>query len=167
MATNFNKLNAAGSGWVEDFKKFALKGNVVDLAVGVIIGAAFSGLVTSAVDDIFMPVLGRITGGFDFSNLFWQMAGAKQVTLDAARKAGATLAYGNFLTKLVNFLIVAFVLYLIIKGLNKLELAGDKKAKDAAAQTNDLLTEIRNMIRKKSPGAGSSAAKAIKPMRRM
>jgi len=152
---------------LEEFKKFALRGNMVDLAVGVIVGAAFSGLVSSIVNDLFMPVLGLVTGGLDFSNIFWQMVGTKQPTLDSARRMGATLAYGHFLTVLINFLIITFVLFITIKGLNKLSAgnknaAADKKGKEAAlpakTRTDALLEEIRDIMRKEN----AAPAKAFK-----
>ncbi len=94
---------------LKEFREFALRGNMVDLAIGIIIGAAFSGLVNSIVNDLIMPIVGRVTGGIDFSNMFIQLAGDPQPTLAAAREAGATIAYGNFLTLLINFLIVAWI----------------------------------------------------------
>jgi len=103
---------------LEDFKKFVLRGNVVDLAVGVIIGAAFGAIVSSLVGDIFMPVIGAITGGLDFSNYF--LALSSKVTADSlaeAKKQGAVLAWGNFFTIVINFLIIAFVLFMAIQGL--------------------------------------------------
>ncbi len=106
---------------LKEFKEFALKGNMVDLAIGVIIGGAFGGLVNSIVNDIIMPIVGLITGGIDFSNMFVQLAGAPQATLADARKAGATLAYGNFITLLINFLIIAWVLFLVVKAMNRMK----------------------------------------------
>ncbi len=105
---------------LEEFKKFAMRGNVVDLAVGVIIGAAFGSIVTSLVADIIMPIVGAVTGGLDFSNYF--MALSKSVTafsLADAKKQGAVLAWGNFLTIVINFLIIAWVLFMVIRGLNR------------------------------------------------
>src|SRR5580704_1468641 len=107
---------------LEEFKKFAMRGNVVDLAVAVIIGAAFGAIVNSLVGDIIMPVIGAITGGLDFSNYFIPLS--SKVTADSlaeAKKQGAVLAWGNFLTIIINFLIIAFVLFLAIKGLNQLQ----------------------------------------------
>ena len=106
---------------LKEFKEFALRGNLVDLAIGFIIGAAFSGLVQSLVNDIIMPIVGRITGGVDFSNLYVQLAGAPAATLEEARKAGATIAYGNFITLVINFIIIAFVLFLIVKAVNRMK----------------------------------------------
>src|ERR1700735_1181949 len=113
---------------LKEFRDFAMKGNVVDLAVGVIIGLAFGAIVNSMVNDIIMPIIGAITGGLDFSNYFIGLS--KTVTagnLADAKKQGAVLAWGNFLTLTLNFIIVAFVLFLVIKGMNTL------KRKDAAA----------------------------------
>jgi large conductance mechanosensitive channel len=136
---------------LKEFREFAMKGNVVDLAVGVIIGAAFGGIVTSLVGDIIMPIIGSITGGLDFSNYFVGLAKAVNATnLADAKKQGAVLAYGNFLTLTINFLIVAFVLFLVIRAMNTL------KRKDAAApaappkptREEELLTEIRDLLKK-------------------
>ena len=106
---------------LEEFRKFALRGNVVDLAVGVIIGAAFGGIVQSLVGDILMPVIGAVTGGLDFSNYFVPLSGKVTAdTLVEAKKQGAVLAWGNFLTLLINFMIVAFVLFIVIRLMNRL-----------------------------------------------
>src|SRR3990167_991291 len=106
---------------LQEFKKFAMRGNVVDLAIGVIIGAAFSKIIDSLVGDIIMPIIGRIAGGLDFTNYFIGLtpAASQAATYDAAKKAGATLGYGTFLTVTVNFLIIAWVLFLVIKGMNR------------------------------------------------
>jgi large conductance mechanosensitive channel len=104
----------------KEFKEFALKGNVFDLAVALIIGLAFAKIVDSLVTDIIMPVIGAITGGLDFSNYFAPLSGTvTSDTLAAAKEQGAVLAYGNFITVVVNFLIVAFVLFLLVKMMNK------------------------------------------------
>ncbi len=106
---------------LKEFRDFAMRGNVVDLAIGVIIGAAFGGIVSSLVDDLIMPLIGAITGGLDFSNYFLPLSSAVTApTLDAARQEGAVLAYGKFLTAVLKFLIVAWVLFLLIKAINKL-----------------------------------------------
>lgn len=135
---------------LKEFREFALKGNMVDLAIGIIIGAAFSGLVQSVVNDIIMPIIGRITGGIDFTNKYIQLAGESQPTLDAARKAGATIAYGNFITLLINFLIVAWILFMVVKGMNTLK--RQQAAAPAPAATPEdvaLLKEIRDLLAKK------------------
>lgn len=106
---------------LKEFKEFALKGNMIDLAVGVIIGGAFNSLVTSLVDNIIMPVISIFTGKIDFSNLFFALDGKEYDTLAQAQNAGAaTLNYGTFITGLLNFLIMAFVVFLIVKAMNKL-----------------------------------------------
>lgn len=106
----------------DEFKTFILRGNVMDLAVGVIIGGAFQAIIKSLVDDIIMPLISLITGGIDFSNWFIQLSGdEKFTTLAAAQEAGvATFAYGNFITAVINFLIMAFVIFLLVKTMNKL-----------------------------------------------
>ena len=107
---------------LEEFKKFALRGNVVDLAIGVVIGAAFGAIVSSLVANIIMPIIGAITGGLDFSNYYIPLS-SKVTTGMAyvdAKKAGAVLGYGNFITVLINFIIIAFVLFLVIRAINRL-----------------------------------------------
>ena len=134
---------------LEDFKKFIFKGNVVDLAIGVIIGAAFTGLVNSIVNDLIMPVLGLITGGMDFSNKFIQLSGSKQTTLAAAKAAGATVAYGHFITLLINFIIVAWVLFLVIKLVNAARhLSAEEREKEQAttSKQEQLLIDIRDAL---------------------
>jgi large conductance mechanosensitive channel len=134
---------------LKEFREFAMKGNVVDLAVGVIIGAAFGAIVTSLVGDVIMPIIGAITGGLDFSNYFTSLSKSVTATnLADAKKQGAVLAWGNFLTLTLNFLIIAFVLFVVIRAMNKL------KRKDEAAPTpkltkqEELLTEIRDLLKK-------------------
>jgi len=106
---------------LKEFKEFALKGNMIDLAVGVIIGGAFNSLVTSLVDNIIMPVLSIVTGKIDFTNLFFALDGHNYKTLAAAQQAGApTINYGLFITGLINFLIMAFVIFMIVKAMNAL-----------------------------------------------
>lgn len=133
---------------LKEFKEFAMKGNVVDLAVGVIIGAAFSAIVTSMVGDIIMPIIGAITGGLDFSNYFTPLSAKVTATsLAEAKKQGAVLAWGNFLTLALNFIIIAFVLFLVIKGMNRMK---KKEAAAPAGPTKDqeLLMEIRDLLKK-------------------
>jgi large conductance mechanosensitive channel len=132
---------------LDEFKKFALRGNVVDLAVGVIIGAAFGSIVSSLVGDIIMPVIGAITGGLDFSNYFIPLS--DKVTADSlveAKKQGAVLAYGNFLTITLNFIIIAFVLFLVIRALGKLMRKEAEKPQPPPRQ-EVLLTEIRDLLK--------------------
>jgi len=135
---------------LEEFKKFALKGNVVDLAVGVIIGAAFGAIVNSMVGDVIMPIVGAVTGGLDFSNYYIPLSKAVTATnLADAKKQGAVLAYGSFLTLTLNFLIIAFVLFLVIRVMNRLK--AKEEANPAAGPTKDqeLLTEIRDLLKSK------------------
>ena len=131
-----------------EFKKFALRGNVVDLAVGVIIGAAFGNIVSSLVADIVMPVIGAVTGGLDFSNYFLPLsAKVTAATLTEAKKQGAVLAYGNFLTVTLNFIIIAFVLFLVIRALSRL-IAKEAEKAPALSKQEQLLTEIRDLLKK-------------------
>jgi large conductance mechanosensitive channel len=107
---------------LKDFKEFALKGNAVDLAIGVILGVAFGGIVTSLVNDVMMPPIGKLLGGVDFSNLFVVLGGGEFPSLKAAKDAGAaTINYGVFLNTVINFVIVAFVLFLVVRGMNALK----------------------------------------------
>jgi len=136
---------------LKEFKEFALRGNMVDLAIGVIIGGAFGGLVNSIVADILMPIIAVITGGIDFSNMYVQLTGAPVVSdLAAARKAGATLAYGNFITLAINFLIIAFVLFMVVKALNRLKRAEEPAVAAPPEVPADvaLLAEIRDLLKK-------------------
>ena len=137
---------------LEEFKKFAMRGNVVDLAVGVIIGAAFGKIVESMVGDIFMPIIGAVTGGLDFSNHF--VALSKSVTAPAladAKKQGAVLAWGNFVTIIINFVIIAWVLFMVVRGINKMaKKEAEKPAKPAEAPRQEvLLQEIRDLLARK------------------
>lgn len=137
---------------LEEFKKFALKGNVVDLAIGVIIGAAFSKIVDSLVSDIIMPFFGAL-GGLDFSNYYIGLnSGVTAPVLDEAKKQGAVLAYGSFMTVALNFLIIAFVLFLVVKGINRLRRQEEAKPSAPAAPAEDvvLLTEIRDLLKQKA-----------------
>ncbi len=137
---------------LEEFKKFALRGNVVDLAVGVIIGVAFGAIVASLVGDIIMPIIGALTGGLDFSNYYWPLSSQVKTGLayEDAKKAGAVLGYGQFLTVALNFAIVAFVLFMVIRGMNKLKRAEDVKVDTPAAPEIPadvkLLAEIRDQL---------------------
>jgi large conductance mechanosensitive channel len=150
MSAPLREIEQRGSRMLKEFRDFAMKGNVVDLAVAVIIGAAFGAIVSSLVGDIIMPIIGSI-GGLDFSNYFIGLS--KNVTatnLVDAKKQGAVLAYGNFLTLVINFLIVAFVLFIVIRAMTML------KRKEAAApaappkptREEELLTEIRDLLKK-------------------
>ena len=132
----------------EEFKKFALRGNVVDLAIGVIIGAAFGAIIASMVGDIIMPIVGAVTGGLDFSNYYLPLGSAVKTGLPLAdaKKAGAVLAYGNFITVALNFLIIAFVLFIAIQGINRLKKKEEAKPPPAPTMTEKLLTEIRDHL---------------------
>ena len=133
---------------LEEFKKFAMRGNVVDLAVGVIIGAAFGAIVNSLVADIIMPLIGAATGGLDFSNYFVPLS--SKVTAPAlvdAKKQGAVFAWGNFLTLVINFLIVAWVLFLCIRGINRLKAREAPAAPAQPSKEVQLLTEIRDLLK--------------------
>ena len=132
---------------LDDFKKFALRGNVVDLAIGVIIGAAFGAIVQSLVGDVIMPMVGAVTGGLDFSNYFLPLS--QQVTagtLAEAKKQGAVLAWGSFLTIVINFIIIAFVLFLAIRAISRLMRQEAEKAPPLSKQ-EQLLTEIRDLLK--------------------
>lgn len=132
----------------KEFKAFIAKGNVMDMAVGIIIGAAFTAIVNSMVGDVLMPVIGVFTSGMDFSNLFVSLDGNSYATLAAAEEAGATVVkYGVFINAIINFLIVAFVIFILIKQVNRLK---EEEAKAPAVPPADvkLLTEIRDLLKK-------------------
>lgn len=135
---------------LEEFKKFALRGNVVDLAVGVVIGAAFGAIVTSLVQDIIMPIIGAVTGGLDFSNYYLSLSSNVQPGLayTDAKKLGAVVGYGQFLTLAVNFTIVAFVLFMVIRAMNKLTQKEEAKPEPVQEVPQDvkLLAEIRDLL---------------------
>jgi large conductance mechanosensitive channel len=136
---------------LDDFKKFALRGNVVDLAVGVVIGAAFGAIVSSMVGDLIMPVVGAITGGIDFSNYFLPLSSkVTSATLAEAQKQGAVLAWGHFLTVTLNFIIIAVVLFLVIRAMTRLMDREEKKTEAAPpppSKTEELLTDIRDLLK--------------------
>ncbi|WDR02625.1 large conductance mechanosensitive channel protein MscL [Devosia algicola] len=141
----------------KEFRDFAIKGNMVDLAIGVIIGAAFGAIVSSLVDDVFMPVIGLILGGIDFSNLFIVLKNPENIavpSLAAAQDAGiATLNIGLFINAVVKFTIVAFVLFLVVKGINSMKREAAKEpveATPAPSREEVLLTEIRDSLRSKA-----------------
>jgi large conductance mechanosensitive channel len=136
---------------LKEFREFAMKGNVVDLAIGIVIGAAFGGIVTSLVNDIIMPVIGVATGGLDFSNYFIALSSKVNATnLADAKKQGAVLAYGNFIQLVVNFLIVAFSLFVVIRLMNQLKRHEEAKPAEALKPSAEvvLLTEIRDLLKK-------------------
>jgi len=137
---------------LKEFKEFIAKGNVMDMAVGIIIGAAFTAIVTSLVGDILMPVIGMITAGIDFGDLFFTLDGVAYATLAAAEEAGATvIKYGAFINALINFLIVAFVVFMLVKGVNNLKRAEEEAPAEPPAppKSEVLLEEIRDALKKK------------------
>nr|WP_070151613.1 large conductance mechanosensitive channel protein MscL [Agrobacterium vitis] len=155
-----------GTGVFKEFKSFIARGNVMDLAVGVIIGGAFGLIVTSLVNDIVMPVVGVVFGGFDFSNYFLPLSDKVTAqTLAEARKQGAVFAYGNFLTVAINFVILAWIIFLMVKGVNVLrkQLEHDEKqGKPTPPPPAEvlLLTEIRDLLKaQQSNGAEASSAR--------
>jgi len=134
-----------------EFKEFALKGNVVDLAVGVIIGAAFGKIVDSVIGDLIMPIVGLIFGGVDFSNRFVPLAGQAASTLLEAKKTGAVFAYGNFITIAINFIILALIIFMMVKQMNRLKREAPAAPPAAPAPTPEdilLLREIRDNLKK-------------------
>lgn len=133
---------------LNEFKNFIARGNVMDMAVGIIIGAAFTAIVNSMVGDVLMPIIGMATSGLDFSNLFIALDGNEYATLAAAEEAGAAIVkYGVFINAVINFLIVAFVIFILVKQINKLK---EKEAAKPSAPAADikLLTEIRDLLKK-------------------
>lgn len=141
----------------KEFKEFAIKGNVLDLAVGIIIGAAFGTVVQSLVNDIIMPPIGKVVGNVDFSNLFIPLDEKVRgiTSLAEARKAGAVLAYGNFIQSVINFSIIAFAVFIIVKAANTIrrqEAAAPDTTPPAPTREEILLTEIRDAIQSKSVG---------------
>lgn len=134
---------------MSEFKQFALKGNVMDLAVGVIIGGAFGKIVDSMVNDIIMPVVGKLFGGFDFSNLYIALNGQSgDLALAEAKKLGAVLAYGNFITIVLNFIILAFIIFQMVKFMNSLKQAEPAPAPAPTPEDIVLLREIRDSLKK-------------------
>ncbi len=132
----------------EEFKKFAMRGNVVDLAVGVIIGAAFGAIVNSLVNDMIMPLIGAATGGLDFSNYFVPLSSKVNASsLIEAKKQGAVFAWGNFLTICINFILIAIALFLVIKGINRMKVPEKPATPAAPSQEVVLLTEIRDALK--------------------
>jgi large conductance mechanosensitive channel len=137
---------------LKEFKEFAMRGNMLDMAVGIIMGAAFGGLVNSMVNDILMPIVGAITGGVDFSNFFVNLSGPQDQfpSLEAAKAAGAaTVNWGFFINLVINFIIVAFVMFLLIKGMNKMRKEAPAAPPPAPPRSETLLEEIRDLLKKK------------------
>ena len=142
-------------GFIKEFKEFAMKGNVMDMAVGVIIGGAFGKIISSLVDDIIMPLVGKVLGNVDFTNLYIALSGQEcGMPLDKAKEAGAVFAYGQFCQNVIDFLIVALCIFLMVKAMNKLN---RKKEEPAPAEPEapkgptqeELLAEIRDLLKKK------------------
>lgn len=150
------KLKAAKEkslGVFGEFKEFIKRGNVLDMAVGVVIGGAFGGIVTSLVNDIIMPLVSLLTGGLDFSNWFIALDGNKYATLEAAQTAGAaTLNYGNLISVIINFLIVAFCIFMVVKAMNKFMRKKEEPVEEEAPKKSDevlLLEDIRDLLKRK------------------
>ena len=148
-------------GWIADFQSFIMRGNVVDLAVGIIIGAAFTGIVQSLVKDVFNPVIGILTGGVDFSNRFLTIRGPVAPTIDAAKAAGAvTINYGLFLNAVIQFLIVAFVVFWLVRTLQRF-MRKQEVAAPGPTTSEVLLAEIRDLLATRAtsgtpPASGST-----------
>ena len=144
---------------LNEFRDFIAKGNVMDMAVGIIIGAAFTAIVKSMVDDLINPIVGLFTGGVDFTNLFWTYGSAEYDSLEQAREAGATVfAYGSFFTAVINFLIIAWVVFMLVKMVNRVKAMAEKPDEIApevktGPSEKDILIEIRDALR----GQGSAA----------
>ena len=135
-------------GMASEFKEFALKGNVIDLAVGVIIGGAFGKIVDSIVGDLIMPLVSKVFGGLDYSNYFIPLAGQTAATLAEAKRAGAVLAYGSFVSVALNFAILAFIIFVMVRQINRLKKAAPAAAPAAPPEDVVLLREIRDALRK-------------------
>ena len=152
MALSARSLPIRSPGWISEFRAFIMRGNVVDLAVGIIIGAAFTGIVNSLVKDVFTPVIGLLIGGIDFANIFITLKGPHFATLAEAQKAGAaTINVGLFLNAVIQFLIVGLVIFWVVKLLTRLHVRQDAVALPTASET--LLTEIRDLLARPKPGA--------------
>ncbi|MBO4646265.1 MAG: large conductance mechanosensitive channel protein MscL [Bacteroidales bacterium] len=142
------------SKFVKEFKEFALKGNVMDMAVGVIIGGAFGKIISSLVDDIIMPLIGKLVGNVDFTNMYVALSDQPAgLSLDAAKELGAVFAYGQFIQNVIDFLIIALCIFMMIKGINSLKRRTEKQQEAAPAEppapSNEevLLTEIRDLLK--------------------
>jgi large conductance mechanosensitive channel len=142
---------ATSMGMMKEFKEFAMRGNVMDLAIGIIIGGAFTGIVNSVVNDLIMPLVGKAVGNMDFSNLYLPLSSEVPMglALEEARKLGAVFAWGNFITVLLNFLILAFIIFLLVKGINTLKRRKAESPSVPPAPTKEevLLTEMRDALR--------------------
>jgi large conductance mechanosensitive channel len=141
-----------GKKMLDEFKKFAMRGNVVDMAVGIIIGASFGKIISSFVADVIMPPIGLLMGKVDFSQLFIDISGGGYATLAAAKEAGAaTINYGTFINTVLDFVIVAFAIFMVIRGMNKLKKKEEEKPAEPAKPSAEvaLLTEIRDSLKAK------------------
>ena len=140
-------------GFIKEFKEFAMKGNVMDMAVGVIIGGAFGKIVSSLVNDILMPLVGKVMGNVDFTNLYIALSGQESgLPLDKAKEAGAVFAYGQFCQNVIDFIIVAFCIFLMLKAINKLNRKKEEPAAPEAPKgptQEELLAEIRDLLKNK------------------
>lgn len=135
-------------GMMQEFREFAVKGNAIDLAVGVIIGGAFGKIVDSIVGDLIMPIVGKLFGGLDFSSYYIPLAGQSTgMALEEAKKAGAVFAYGNFITILVNFILLAFIIFIMVKQINRLKKEAPAEP-EATPEEVQLLREIRDSLKK-------------------
>lgn len=134
---------------LNEFKAFLMRGNVMDLAVGIIIGAAFTAIVNSLVGDLINPVIGLVLGGINFSDMFLDLSGTAPVSLAAAKESGAAVfAYGAFITALINFVIIGFVVFMLVKFMNRLMPKKEEAAAPAGPSDNDLLKEILSALKK-------------------
>ena len=142
-------------GWIAEFRGFIMRGNVVDLAIGIIIGAAFTGVVNSLVKDVFNPLLGRLTGGLDFSNVFWSLNGQHYASLVDAQHAGApTINVGLFINAILQFIIVSFAIFWVVKLLTRLHVREDAKG---GPKPEQLLAEIRDVLKERLPEQAQAA----------
>ena len=142
--------------FIAEFKEFAMKGNVVDMAIGVVIGAAFGKITTSLVNDVIMPLISRITGGVDFSGWKWVLKAAEVDETGAETAAEIAVNYGSFIAVVLDFLIIALVLFMVVKAINKLRSIGKKEEpaeEDPAPTAEELLTEIRDLLKENSDGS--------------
>ena len=134
---------------LKEFRDFAMRGNLVDMAVGIIMGTAFGGLINSMVNDIIMPIVGKATGGVDFSNYFLNLSGQDYASLKAAKDAGAaTVNYGIFINLIINFVIIAFIMFMLIKAMNKTRKQAPPGPPPAPPRSETLLEEIRDLLKK-------------------
>jgi large conductance mechanosensitive channel len=140
-------LSSLKPSWIDEFRSFIMRGSVVDLAVGIIIGASFTGVVNSLVKDVFNPLLGLATGGIDFSNVFWSLNGQHYANLADAQHAGApTLNLGLFINAIINFIIVAFAIFWVVKALTRMHLREDAAS---GPKAEEILIEIRDILKER------------------